>query len=56
MSAPELPATTTLRLRLDDGVLHLTLARPEARNAMSAVMITELLATFAAIRDRRDKE
>ncbi|MBX7081178.1 MAG: enoyl-CoA hydratase/isomerase family protein [Nannocystaceae bacterium] len=49
-----MPATTTLRLRLDDGVLHLTLARPEARNAMSAVMITELLATFAAIRDRRD--
>ncbi|MFO0635975.1 MAG: enoyl-CoA hydratase/isomerase family protein [Nannocystaceae bacterium] len=53
-AAAELPATTTLRLRLDDGVLHLTLARPEARNAMSAAMIDELLASFAAIRDRRD--
>lgn len=43
-----------IRVRLDRGALHLTLARPEARNAMSLAMIDEIAAVFAAIRDRRD--
>jgi isohexenylglutaconyl-CoA hydratase len=49
-----LPATTQIELRLDRGVLHLVLNRPEAKNAMSMRMIDEILAVFAAIRDRRD--
>jgi isohexenylglutaconyl-CoA hydratase len=44
-----LPTPTTLRLELDRDVLHVWLARPEARNAMNGVMIGELEATFAAI-------
>lgn len=44
----------TLRLRMADGVLHVTLHRPEARNAMDAVMVEELGAVFAAIESRRD--
>jgi isohexenylglutaconyl-CoA hydratase len=54
MADLELPATTQIELRLDRGVLHLVLNRPEAKNAMSLHMIDEILAVFAAIRDRRD--
>jgi isohexenylglutaconyl-CoA hydratase len=45
----------SLRLRLDErGTLHLTLHRPEARNAMSLQMVGELEAVFDAVIDRRD--
>jgi len=56
MSTPELvlPDTTQIKLRLDNGVLHLVLDRPEAKNAMSLRMIDEIMGVFAAIRDRRD--
>lgn len=49
-----LPATTSIRTRLEQGVLHLTLARPEARNAMSLAMIDEIAAVLDAVHDRRD--
>lgn len=44
-----LPVTETLQLREDGFVLHVTLNRPEARNAMSLQMTQELRAVFSAI-------
>ena len=44
-----LPATETLALREEGFVLHVTLNRPESRNAMSLQMTQELRAVFAAI-------
>lgn len=38
----QLPEFETLELRADDGVLHATLNRPQARNAMNTVMVREL--------------
>ena len=46
-----LPKTETLLLREDGFVLHVTLNRPEARNAMSLQMTQELRAVFTAIAD-----
>ncbi|MDX1588138.1 MAG: enoyl-CoA hydratase-related protein [Oleiphilaceae bacterium] len=39
-----LPECETLALALDEGVLHITLNRPESRNAMSLKMVQELRA------------
>lgn len=47
-----LPTTETLQLREDGFVLHVTLNRPEARNAMSLAMTQELRAVFTAIAQR----
>lgn len=44
-----LPETKTLALSRDRSVLTVTLNRPEARNAMSLVMVRELEAVFAAV-------
>lgn len=44
-----LPATETLHLREEGFVLHVTLNRPETRNAMSLQMTQELRAVFTAI-------
>ncbi|MCD6061932.1 MAG: enoyl-CoA hydratase, partial [Moraxellaceae bacterium] len=44
-----LPTTETLLLREDGFVLHVTLNRPESRNAMSLQMTEELRAVFTAI-------
>jgi isohexenylglutaconyl-CoA hydratase len=44
-----LPTTETLQLREDGFVLHVTLNRPESRNAMSLQMTEELRAVFTAI-------
>ncbi len=44
-----LPQTETLQLREDGFVLHVTLNRPESRNAMSLQMTQELGAVFSAI-------
>ena len=41
----------TLLLDLQDGVLHLTLNRPEVRNAMSLTMVAELRALWARLND-----
>lgn len=46
-----LPTTETLQLREDGFVLHVTLSRPESRNAMSLQMTQELQAVFTAIAD-----
>lgn len=43
-----LPDTETLKLEVDNGVLHVTLNRPEARNAMSEAMVRELQAVAEA--------
>ena len=37
-----LPACQTLLLELHNGVLHITLNRPDSRNAMSLQMVSEL--------------
>jgi isohexenylglutaconyl-CoA hydratase len=49
----ELPATAHIKLELQGPVLRIWLNRPELRNAMSAQMVREILATFAAIREDR---
>ncbi|MEQ1438297.1 enoyl-CoA hydratase-related protein [Fontimonas sp. SYSU GA230001] len=45
----ELPECRTLLLRLEQGVLWLTLNRPDARNAMDMDMLAEIGAVFARI-------
>jgi isohexenylglutaconyl-CoA hydratase len=50
----QLPECKTLLLRLADGVVHATINRPEARNAMSLVMVRELGDLFAKIEDDRE--
>lgn len=42
MSELTLPECETLALAFDDGVLRITLNRPESRNAMNAQMVTEI--------------
>jgi isohexenylglutaconyl-CoA hydratase len=48
MAAIDLPRFETLASRVDGAVLHLTLNRPEVRNAMSLRMVTELQQALAA--------
>ncbi|KQZ78420.1 MULTISPECIES: enoyl-CoA hydratase-related protein [unclassified Pseudomonas] len=48
-----LPDCQTLLLELHNGVLHVTLNRPQSRNAMSLQMVAELRAVLAAIHDDR---
>lgn len=45
----KLPQTQSLLLNLTDGVLGVTLNRPESRNALSTEMVAELNAVFDAI-------
>ncbi|CAD5110151.1 isohexenylglutaconyl-CoA hydratase [Zestomonas carbonaria] len=47
----ELPNCETLLLERDGGVLHVTLNRPDSRNAMSLAMVRELRAVLTAVRD-----
>jgi len=49
----DLPQTSHVRLDRRGPVLHLWLNRPELRNALSQQMVSEILATFAAIADDR---
>jgi len=49
-----LPECQTLLLELHGGVLHVTINRPDSRNAMSLQMVSELRAVFAAVADERD--
>ena len=48
-----LPDCQTLLLERHNGVLHITLNRPDSRNAMSLQMVAELRAVLTAIRDDR---
>lgn len=48
-----LPQCQTLLLELHGGVLHVTLNRPDSRNAMSLQMVSELREVLAAVRDDR---
>ena len=49
-----LPTCETLLLREDKGCLHITLNRPQARNAMSLQMVRELMAVFEAAHRKGD--
>ncbi len=51
MSELELPTTQFLALRREGWVLHVTLNRPEVRNAMSFAMVEELISVFDEIAD-----
>ena len=46
----ELPNCETLLLNLEGGVLHVTLNRPDSRNAMSLAMVGELRAVLDSVR------
>jgi isohexenylglutaconyl-CoA hydratase len=46
---PQLPECTTLLLNLEAGVLHVTLNRPDSRNAMSLAMVNELRAVLDSV-------
>lgn len=46
MITPSLPEFSTLLLRLEAGVLHVTLNRPERKNALSPKMMDDLLEAF----------
>jgi isohexenylglutaconyl-CoA hydratase len=48
-----LPDCQTLLLELHGGVLHITLNRPDSRNAMSLQMVSELRAVLTTVRDDR---
>ncbi|PAU52381.1 enoyl-CoA hydratase/isomerase family protein [Pseudomonas sp. PICF141] len=48
-----LPVCQTLLLERHNGILHITLNRPDSRNAMSLQMVAELRAVLAAVRDDR---
>ncbi len=48
-----LPEVKNLLLKLERGVLEVTLNRPESRNAMSPAMVADLNAVFDAINDER---
>ena len=49
----ELPNCQTLLLEQVEGVLYVSLNRPESRNAMSLAMVEELRAVLAAVRSDR---
>ncbi|MBD2858799.1 enoyl-CoA hydratase/isomerase family protein [Spongiibacter sp. KMU-158] len=49
-----LPVCEEILLREEAGVLHLTLNRPQVRNAMNLKLVNEVMATFDAIADRSD--
>ncbi len=48
-----LPDCQTLLLDMHNGVLHITLNRPDSRNAMNLQMVSELRAVLVAVRDDR---
>lgn len=48
-----LPVCQTLLLERHNGILHITLNRPDSRNAMNLQMVAELRAVLAAVRDDR---
>ena len=50
----DLPHCQTLLLKLEGGVLHVTLNRPDSRNAMSLAMVEELRAVLASVRHDLD--
>lgn len=49
-----LPETKTLLLRVEAGVLEITLNRPERKNALSFVMVDELLLVFTLLGNHED--
>ena len=45
--------TDNILQELDEGVLVITLNRPQKRNAMNGQLVQEVMATFDAIADNR---
>ena len=50
----QLPDCKEILLKLEDGILYLTLNRPQRRNAMNNILVAEIMATFDAIEDSSD--
>jgi len=53
MTSETAPGWLTLAVRREEGVLHVTLSRPDVRNAMNLRMVEELGAAFERIRGDR---
>lgn len=49
-----LPNTETLKLEQNDHALHITLNRPQVKNAMSLAMVNELMAVFESIAEDKN--
>ncbi|MBL8163358.1 MAG: enoyl-CoA hydratase/isomerase family protein [Anaerolineae bacterium] len=49
-----LPNTETLAIRLDGPFAHVTLNRPDVKNAMNSQMVLEITAVFEALRNNRE--
>lgn len=49
-----LPSTPTLLTAMEDGALTVRINRPEARNAMNAQVVTDLIALFTHLASRTD--
>jgi isohexenylglutaconyl-CoA hydratase len=47
----QLPQCKEILLNLEDGILYLTLNRPQKRNAMNNVLVAEIMNTFDAIEE-----
>ncbi len=50
----QLPSCEEILLKLEDGVLYLTLNRPQKRNAMNDKLVAEVMQTFDVIEKSRD--
>ncbi|MBE9538647.1 MAG: enoyl-CoA hydratase/isomerase family protein [Proteobacteria bacterium] len=50
----QLPDCEEILLNIEDGVLYLTLNRPQKRNAMNDKLVSEVMQTFDAIEQSRD--
>ena len=50
----QLPACEEILLKVEDGILYLTLNRPQKRNAMNDALVSEIMQTFDAIEQSRD--
>src|SRR4051794_36115757 len=50
----DLPACETLKLALDRGILHVTLDRPETKNALNRSMVRDLTATVDYLAAHQD--
>jgi len=50
----QLPHTPTLLTATEDGILAVSINRPETRNAMNAQVVTDLIATFKHLQFQKD--
>lgn len=54
MTTGTLPQFETLDIRIDGPFAHMTLNRPDVKNAMNSQMVLDITAAFAGLKDNRD--